>query len=411
MTQARQRSGADFARRSSRTTIVVVGHGSRDPAANAEFEAMVDDYRRMRSDCHVVHGYLELATPSLPAALAQAAAEADRVVVLPLVLFAAGHVKNDLPLAVAEARREHPDVVFDVARPLGVHPLLTEVLFERAASSSFELDPEGAARTAVVVVGRGSSDPDANGDFCKLVRLFGEGRGFARVEPAFMGITRPLVDDVLELTARARPERLLVVPALLLAGTLVGKLRDKVRAFAARYPWIRTDVAAHLGADRRVLELLDERLEQALAGEAPLPCDTCQYRTALPGLSEQVGGVKALLWSIRHGYTHTQAAPHLHAHKPLRKHVLVCGNVDCVERGSIRLIEELRRLIQESGRQQEIRVTRTSCMGRCGEGPTVAVYPDGIWYRGVRAEDAAEVVGQHLLCDQLVARLVDNIMQ
>jgi sirohydrochlorin cobaltochelatase len=332
-------------------------------------------------------------------------------VVLPLVLFAASHVKNDLPLAVADARREHSDVRFDVAAPLGVHPLLTETLFDRASSGPFDLEPSSAARTAVVVVGRGSSDPDANGDFYKLARLFGEGRGFARVEPAFMGVTRPLVDDVLELTSRARPERLLVVPALLLGGTLLSRLGDKVRSFAERYPWIRTELAPHLGAHPKVLELMDERLTQARTGNAPLPCDTCQYRVALPGLSQQVGGVKALLWSIRHGFTHTQAAPHLHAHKPLRKHVLVCGNVDCAERGSIALIEELRRLIKDSGRQQEIRVTRTSCMGRCGEGPTVAVYPDGIWYRGVRAEDAQEMVGEHLLEDHLVARLVDNIMQ
>jgi (2Fe-2S) ferredoxin len=50
-------------------------------------------------------------------------------------------------------------------------------------------------------------------------------------------------------------------------------------------------------------------------------------------------------------------------------------------------------------------------MGRCGEGPTVAVYPDGIWYRGVKETDAKELVEEHLLGDRLVSRLVDNIMQ
>jgi (2Fe-2S) ferredoxin len=50
-------------------------------------------------------------------------------------------------------------------------------------------------------------------------------------------------------------------------------------------------------------------------------------------------------------------------------------------------------------------------MGRCGEGATVAVYPDGIWYRAVRESDADELVREHLLGDRLVSRLVDNIMQ
>jgi len=70
-----------------------------------------------------------------------------------------------------------------------------------------------------------------------------------------------------------------------------------------------------------------------------------------------------------------------------------------------------RRLVKRAGRERDIRVTRAGCMGRCGEGPTVAVYPDGIWYRQVGEDDADELVREHLLADRLVARLVDNIMQ
>ena len=71
----------------------------------------------------------------------------------------------------------------------------------------------------------------------------------------------------------------------------------------------------------------------------------------------------------------------------------------------------LRRSVKNAGRTRDIKVTRTSCMGRCGEGPTVAVYPDGVWYRGVRPGDASEIVHEHLLQDRLVARLVDDVLQ
>ncbi|HEY2515325.1 MAG TPA: ferredoxin, partial [Polyangiaceae bacterium] len=74
-------------------------------------------------------------------------------------------------------------------------------------------------------------------------------------------------------------------------------------------------------------------------------------------------------------------------------------------------IDALRRAIKRAGRQREIRVTRTSCMGRCGEGPAVVVYPDGVWYRGVHGDDAQALVDEHLLGDRLVARLVDSLMQ
>jgi sirohydrochlorin ferrochelatase/(2Fe-2S) ferredoxin len=390
-----------------RTTLLIVGHGSRDPASNAEFEALVSDYRAAHSPLEVAHGYAELARPPLEVALQEAARRSDQVVVLPLFLFSAGHVKNDLPIALHRARQEFPGVRFTAARALGVHPALVELAFERAQPALHD-EPR---KTALVVVGRGSSDPDANGDFCKLVRLLGEGRELGWVLPTFIGITRPLVAETMELVARCRPERVVVVPYFLFAGRLIAKLTAELEGFRARYPWIRVELAAHLGADKRVFEVMDERLGDAVEGEAPLPCDNCQYRRPVSGVADQVGGLRALLWSLRHGFTHVQAMPHVHAHRPLTKHVLVCTNVDCAERGSLPLLATLRRLIKEAGRELDIRVTRTLCMGRCGEGPAVAVYPDGIWYRGVKESDAAELVQEHLLGDRLVGRLVDNIMQ
>jgi len=392
-----------------RTGILVVGHGSREQASNREFELLVEHLREHRPEFDVRHAYVELAEPSLADGLDAIARCNDRVVVIPCFLFVAGHVKNDIPLALAAARPKFPGVRFEAGRVLGVHPAMAELVFQRASDvCGTEND---AKRTAVVVVGRGASDPDANGDFCKLVRLFGEGRGFGWVTPTFIGITTPLFEETLELIARARPERIVVVPYLLFGGRLVVRLQEQIREFGNRYPWIKTTLAAHLGIHPKLLEVIDERIHEALSGQAPLPCDNCQYRVPVGAIAENVGGFRSLLWSARHMETHAQAMPHLHAHQGMRKHVLVCGNVDCASRGSIALIAALRRALRRSGREREIKITRTSCMGRCGEGPTVAVYPDGIWYRGVNPADANELVDQHLVRDGLVARLIDGIMQ
>jgi len=389
------------------TAILIVGHGSRDAAANAELDALVADYRAARPGLEIAVAFVELADPPLRRALRALAGRAEHIVVVPLFLFAAGHVKNDIPLALEQTRRENPGVEISAARALGVHPALVELAYRRAEEAAGPPSP----RTALVVVGRGSSDPDANGDFCKLVRLVGEGRGFSWVVPSFIGITSPLVADAIELVVRARPERIIVVPYLLFAGRLIDKLAADVETFRRRYPWVPITLAAHLGADAGVRALLDERVAEATEGARPLPCDTCQYRIPVSGVAGHVGGLKALLYSVRHAYTHTQAMPHIHAHAPLARHVLVCTNADCAERGSVKLLGTLRRLVKAAGRERDIRVTRTLCMGRCGEGPTVAVYPDGIWYRGVADADAAELVEEHLLGDRLVRRLVDSIMQ
>jgi sirohydrochlorin cobaltochelatase len=405
---------------SAQTAILIVGHGSRETRANLEFEQLVAGFRKAstktgtkasaKTGATVAHAYVELAHPLLDQALDQLASSHQRVVVIPLFLFLVGHAKNDIPIALARARAAHPHVDFIAGRELGVHPTLLEIAYDRTAACA-PLDSAHAARTALVVVGRGSSDPAANAELFRLARLLSEGRGFAALVPCFIGITTPLVPEALESAARGRPERLIVLPYFLFDGRLSEKLGAQAAEFAGRFPWIRTSVARHLGPDPRLCAVIEERVAEALAGRAPLPCDTCQYRAPIAGVVGNVGGERALLWSLRHTWTHGQAAPHRHAHRPLAKHVLVCGNVDCAEGGSIPLIEALRHAVKEAGRQIDIRVTRTSCMGRCGEGPTVAVYPDGIWYRKVRPEDADEVVREHLLGDRLVARLVDNIMQ
>ncbi len=398
----------------SRTVVVLLGHGSRDPDGQQELEALVAAYRAARPDLEVVLACVEIAPPPLDAVLDQLGTREGgaTIVVVPLFLFAAGHVKNDVPLALAAARLRHPRAHFVAAESLGVHPNLIDMAADRARSAGTAVAPLiPDEKTALVVVGRGSSDPDANGDFCKLVRLLGEGRKFAWVQPCFIGIARPLFQDAVELVARTRPDQILVVPYFLFTGRLLVRLSEQLAAFAARYPWIRTTLASHLGIDARLLALIDERVQGALGGARPLPCDTCAYRTPVGGVVDKVGGLSALLWSLRHGFTHTQAMPHQHAHAPLVKHVLVCTNADCAERGSVTLLGDLRRQVKDAGRQKDIRVTRTGCMGRCGEGPTVAVYPDGVWYRGVAAKDAEELVREHLLADRLVARLVDQIMQ
>jgi sirohydrochlorin cobaltochelatase len=257
-----------------RTAVLILGHGSRVTRANEEFEALVAAYRRRRPDLDVAHAYIELASPLLADALAALAARADRVLVLPLFLLAAGHVKDDVPKALAAARAAFPGVRFEAARVLGVVNGLADLALARLAA---EVQPGGAeaARTALLGVGRGSSDFDANGEFCKLVRILGERAGFARAEPCFIAVTRPLAPRALEDLVRVHDGPILVWPFFLFEGLLVQQLAREVDDFRARHPGREVRLAAHLGADERLLALLDERLASVGAGTAPLPCDAC----------------------------------------------------------------------------------------------------------------------------------------
>lgn len=399
----------------SNVCVLIVGHGSRQSGANDEFERLVAAFHEQHPEFEVRRGYIELAAPSLDETLRELIAEgyAGTVVLLPLFLFQAGHAKNDLPLAIARARLAGAQMPIVIAQALGVSREMVELYRHQLRVGIGDQTESGVepAGTVLVTLGRGSSDADANSDFCKLARLAGEGLGAKWVLPCFIGITEPQLDATLELAGRLRPDHIVVAPYFLFAGRLLEKVNDLVRAFQARYPWVRVTITPHLGVQPGLVLAAAERVAEALSGERALPCENCQYRVSPGAVVKNVKGLSALLWSVRHTFTHTQAVPHVHAHRPLVRHVLVCGNADCADRGSLEVLAQLRRLVKRAGRARDIRITKTHCVGRCGEGPAVAVYPDGIWYRGVRVVDAEELVTTHLVGGQLVGRLVDQIMQ
>src|SRR6266849_6711356 len=116
--------------------VLLVGHGSRDDAANKEFEALVDGYRALHPEIETAHCYVELARPFLSDALDSWAQSVQEI--------------------------------------LGV--------------------------------------------------------------PSFIGVTKPLFKDAIELAARYRPNRILVVPYFLFAGRLLRQLESQVQDFSQRYP-------------------------------------------------------------------------------------------------------------------------------------------------------------------------------
>lgn len=262
-----------------RDGVLVLGHGSRDPAGNQELEAFARAIAAARPEECVRHGYIELAAPLFAEALDALAAECERVVVLPLFLLAAGHVKDDVPRVLAEARRRRPGVTFIAARPLGVDRAMLEIAGDRLDGAVAGAE-DG---TAVVIVGRGSSDPDANGDLFKVARLLVDGRPFLTAQACFAGIRRPFLPETLDLVARLAPRRIVVVPYVLFAGRILTRLRDELAAFGARAPGLEAILTPPLGAPGRLLALAQERIEGAGRGRDVLPCDTCP-RGPVPGV-------------------------------------------------------------------------------------------------------------------------------
>jgi sirohydrochlorin ferrochelatase/(2Fe-2S) ferredoxin len=392
--------------------ILLAGHGSRREKSNEQVRELAAALEQ-RFGLPVDAGFLELAEPSIPEAIAGLAGSFAEVTVVHLSLFAASHVKNDVPLAVNRARETHPELTINNGAHLGVHPALVDLLDDRAAAVEESL---GLDRTeddvAVVLCARGSSDPDANADVHKLARLLHEGRAFARVRPSFIGVTEPLLDETLHAVAKQRPDGVVVLPYMLGDGVLTGRIRDGADEFDDEYPYVDAAAGDPLGTDTRLLDVLGDRWQAARTGSVEMSCDTCKYKVELDGYEEDVGGARAMLRALNHQAEHRDREnvdDDPHAHDAPAKHVAVCTNQTCAADGAPAVLERLRQAARDS-EECDARITRSSCLGRCGEGPMVAVYPDGVWYGGVDEEGAEEVVSSHLDRDRIVSELVDQTL-
>jgi sirohydrochlorin ferrochelatase len=115
-----------------KTALLLIAHGSRHADANADLHHLAQVLRQ-RGHAIVVASFLELAEPGIVESGRQCVAEgAARVVLVPYFLSAGVHVRRDLTEARATLAREFPEVDFRLAEPLGRHPLLADVVEERA---------------------------------------------------------------------------------------------------------------------------------------------------------------------------------------------------------------------------------------------------------------------------------------
>ncbi|CAP14128.1 CbiX/SirB N-terminal domain-containing protein [Halobacterium salinarum] len=392
--------------------VLLVGHGSRREASNEQVRSLAADLEG-RLGVPVDAGFLELAEPTIPDAIDALAPAVANISVVHLSLFAASHVKNDVPAALQRARSQHPEVEFNNGSHLGVHPAIVDLLDDRAADVEADLGVDRAADdVAVVLCARGSSDPDANADVHKLARLLYEGRAFSRVDATFIGVTEPTLDETLHDVAKHRPDAVVVVPYMLGDGVLTGRIREGAAEFDADYPYVEAACGDPLGTDSRLLDVLGDRWQEARTGSVEMSCDTCKYKVELDGYEEDVGGAKAMLRALNHQEAHEDrddVADDPHAHDAPDRHVAVCTNQTCAAEGAPAVLERLRQEARDAD-EDSLRVTRTSCLGQCGDGPNVAVYPDGVWYQRVDPDDAGRIVSSHTDRDRIVSDLDSQLL-
>lgn len=253
--------------------IMVCGHGSRDKDAEREFGRVAAGLKKRFPDLPVEYGFLEFSAPNIHMGLnALLEQGVEDIYAVPGMLFAATHAKNDIPSVLTTYAEQNDGVAVHYGKELGLHPAMIDA-FQARIYESLGLDPENPPEslydTMLVVVGRGTSDTEANAEAAKLTRIVNENMGFGWADTVYSGVTYPSVGVGLERLMKLGFKRIVVAPYFLFTGRLIKRIFGYVDKVAGDNPSIEFIKTPYLNDHEKVIDAFEVRVREILDDTAP----------------------------------------------------------------------------------------------------------------------------------------------
>lgn len=244
--------------RSDQLGYLLVGHGTRDPIGQAEFREVV----RLVADRlpqSVAGAFLELAEPTIAEGLNELCqAGVRRVLIVPLLLFSAGHAKRDVPDEVAQAAAKFGLKIVGQSGALELHPQLLELSRLRFRSSVDGLENKDP-QTKLLMVGRGGSDAAALEMMRRYTAALSASLGIA-ADTAYVALAKPSVEEALETLATSGATCMIVQPHLLFAGEVMQTIHQRVTEARQAFPHIEWSTGKYLGPHPLLVDALIDQI-------------------------------------------------------------------------------------------------------------------------------------------------------
>lgn len=237
--------------------VLYIAHGTRVQQGISEARAFIEEVKRyVQADIQEI-AFLELAEPDILQGIAQCVARgATRIAVVPILLLAAQHAKEDIPEVLVQARELYPQLPITVGQPFGIHDKLIETLYMRITEQQVAISPEAE----VLLVGRGSSDPGIARDMGIIAEHLQQQYGFKQVGTCFLYGASPSFEDTVAALAQRDVQQLFIVPYLLFAGLLRNGIQKKLDGLDTS----RIILCDSLGYSDNVRDVLIERVHEVL---------------------------------------------------------------------------------------------------------------------------------------------------
>ncbi len=245
--------------------ILIIGHGSRNKTGNRQILEFTRQMRKRQPQWSIDVCYIELADYLIDEGLKDAAQKAERVIVIPLILNSAGHVKEEIPEYIENAQKESPDTQFVYAGHLGSSELILKVLNRYLKETMLSLAMPDPKTTGVIVLGRGSSDLLANGEMAKMTRWLFEMNEHELVDLAFTGVAYPRLETIVQRQVKLGMKQVIILPYYLFDGILIERIDLQLERLTKQYPEISFAKSSYFGFEQEIYELFELRVNEALS--------------------------------------------------------------------------------------------------------------------------------------------------
>lgn len=209
------------------------------------------------------YSFLELSEPSIEEGFRNCIEKGATIVhIIPVLLLTAAHAKKDIPEVLEKLSIEYPDVHIKYGKPIGVHPQMVEIVADKIKRTS--IYKKTKEEVLVILVGRGSSDPDVKRDLCKIASLIETEVDRIVVQDCYLTAAQISFEEALQMADQSSYRHVLVIPYLLFTGVLMKSMEkkiNKIKSIDKEYV-----LAPYLGYDPLIAGILKERIDEMMVG-------------------------------------------------------------------------------------------------------------------------------------------------
>ncbi|MDR7072426.1 sirohydrochlorin chelatase [Fictibacillus barbaricus] len=207
--------------------LLLICHGSRLKEGSEQAKSFVQQCIESIDTPIKEICFLELAEPSIKEGFETCIKKgATKIAVVPVLLLSANHSKRDIPDELIKLRNQYPAVEITYGRPFGVHESISDLLWEKINNKVSSLKDT----SHVLLIGRGSSDPDVKRDLELIAKQLRERYRVPQIQACFLTGSKPRFEDALTKIQEAC-DQVVIVPYLLFTGLLLKGINKTINEY------------------------------------------------------------------------------------------------------------------------------------------------------------------------------------